>query len=239
MNIKKQIKRVLEKTGWFPYPYYIYKFNKPYSTIKSLIKKDNPVIFDIGANTGTSINSLSQLTNSTNIYSFEPDPDTYARLELKWGRTRGVKTFNLALSDQNGSLEFFVTGSNLASSLLKPIDTGKTSDTYSIKDVILIESRTLDFFTSQHGINFIDFIKLDTQGSELNVLKGAQRLLNERAISLIYAEVEFQEIYQGQCLYHELAAFLGHYGFQLYSLYNISINKKGETLCADALFYLK
>jgi len=63
-----------------------------------------------------------------------------------------------------------------------------------------------------------EFIKLDTQGNEYEILQGAQRLLNERCLG-IFAEVEFYDIYQDQKTHAELNILLKDYGFSIYGLF--------------------
>ena len=68
------------------------------------------------------------------------------------------------------------------------------------------------------------------------MLKGAENTLKNRKIDLIYVEVEFMQLYKSQSLYHELSSYLHSQGYYLYSLYNISVSKKGQMVYGDAIF---
>ena len=57
---------------------------------------------------------------------------------------------------------------------------------------------TLDEYALSKGIQHIDILKMDVQGSELNVLKGAENLLKSNKIDIIYSEVWFKAAYEGQ-----------------------------------------
>ena len=69
------------------------------------------------------------------------------------------------------------------------------------------------------GLQFIDYIKVDTQGSELDILKGAGEYL--KTARCIDIEVEFNPIYEGQCLFWEVDAYLRSNGFMLWRMQNM------------------
>jgi hypothetical protein len=78
---------------------------------------------------------------------------------------------------------------------------------------------TLDAWSDDAGISAIDVLKLDTQGSELGVLRGARRRL--RTARALEVEVEFNPIYQGQPLFGDVDRFLRRRGFLLWRLGNL------------------
>ena len=82
-----------------------------------------------------------------------------------------------------------------------------------------IEVSTLDMYCSQNEIPFIDILKSDTQGFDVEVIKGAQGLLNARKIRLIYLEITFQELYQGIPRLDEIYRLISDQEFELVSLY--------------------
>jgi len=82
-----------------------------------------------------------------------------------------------------------------------------------------IEVSTLDMYCSQNEIPFIDILKSDTQGFDVEVIKGAQGLLNARKIRLIYLEITFQELYQGIPRLDEIYRLISDQEFELVSFY--------------------
>src|SRR6185295_19143894 len=78
-------------------------------------------------------------------------------------------------------------------------------------DQLQIEVRRLDDYRADRGLPLPDLIKLDVQGYELEVLKGAPECLG--AVKAVLTEVSFLEYYHGQCLFHEVVAYLA--GFDL------------------------
>jgi len=88
------------------------------------------------------------------------------------------------------------------------------SETVRAEKVFAIETRTLDDITATEKIPAPDFLSVDTQGSELNILKGASRCLKDDILALA-VEVEFHPIYLGQPLFGEVCQHLAALGFDL------------------------
>ena len=101
---------------------------------------------------------------------------------------------------------------------------------------IEVETQTLDTFCETKGIADIDILKLDVEGAELNVLKGATRKLTEKRIRLILAEVMFVAHYDGGCLFQEVSHFLSRYHYKLYNLYNLKRARNGQLRWGNAIF---
>jgi hypothetical protein len=76
------------------------------------------------------------------------------------------------------------------------------------------EAKTLDAWARENGVRYVDYIKLDTQGSELDILRGALRVLETTRI--IDLEVEFNPIYENQPLFSDVDFFLRSRGFVLW-----------------------
>jgi hypothetical protein len=101
---------------------------------------------------------------------------------------------------------------------------------------IEVETQILDSFCETEGISDIDILKLDVEGSELNVLKGATQKLTEKRIRLIFTEVMFTAHYEGGCLFHEVSGFLRHYDYKLFNLYNLKRARNGQLRWGNAIF---
>jgi hypothetical protein len=98
-----------------------------------------------------------------------------------------------------------------------------------------IEVSTVDRYCSQHQIPFIDLLKSDTQGFDLEVIKGAQGLLNARKIRLLHLELTFQKLYHGIPRLDEIYRVISDHGFELVTFYNI-YHQNGRAGWTDALF---
>ena len=104
---------------------------------------------------------------------------------------------------------------------------------------------TLDFLVKKHRLQHIDFIKIDTQGHELSILKGGVDYLDN--VIGLEIEVEFSPLYRGQPLFGDVDSFVRGYGFELFDIKRYfwkrkdavdTVGQKGQLVFGDAL-YLK
>ncbi len=145
------------------------------------------VVFDVGANIGDySIAAVSQVGPRVKMYSFEPSPETYARLEARTSNLERVATFAVGLSDRaERRILYEVPGqSGLGSVYLRDLDHHHLTP-HAGAMVSLI---TLDEFCATHSVSHIDLLKIDVEGHELSVLKGASDMLGAGAIDMIQFE---------------------------------------------------
>jgi FkbM family methyltransferase len=164
--------------------------------------KNNLVIFDVGANTGQSINFFIKNFSFESIFAFEPDPKVFYKLE-NYSEKRGVFLNNFALGDSNGRTSFYTSPLTLTSSLLLPNHDsiwGKRknrilglSKENSYKE-IEVEIRTLDSIVKLNSIIEIDILKIDVEGAELQVLNGAIESLASKKIKIIQVEVHYDDL---------------------------------------------
>lgn len=154
----------------------------------------DPTVLDVGANVGQTIELFRESFPAAHIHSFEPSPRTYRQLEGRHRSTPDVKLWNCGVGAADGKLPFHENTVSDMSSFLAPGSEawGQVEGTTEV-DVV-----TLDGFCARNGIETIDVLKSDTQGYELEVIKGAERLLEERRIRLILCEVNFADMYRGQ-----------------------------------------
>ncbi|WP_341906080.1 FkbM family methyltransferase [Fluviicola taffensis] len=129
------------------------------------------VIFDIGANVGQTALSMfkTQKKKALNpsVYAFEPFPSTFQKLEtnIRLNKQLEIKAYNLGLSKEKGSLH-----------MMKPTlgNSGGFRMTNDQKKGIPVSVISIDEFVFEKDISQVDFIKIDVEGFELQVLKGAE-----------------------------------------------------------------
>jgi FkbM family methyltransferase len=129
-----------------------------------------PVVLDVGANIGN--HTLAFATVAHSVLAFEPLPDVFEllRRNVEANGLANVRAFNLALSDSSGEAEFFmVVDGNVGASSFE-----RASDADC---VIRVERECGDDLLARVGVDRVDFIKLDVEGHELNVLRGLQAML--------------------------------------------------------------
>jgi FkbM family methyltransferase len=127
-------------------------------------------VFDVGANIGFTSALFAKNLKSASIYSFEPSRDAYPYLieTLRINDITNCRPINLALGRQAGEV-LFSEDHNSASASHLAIDSGALGErSYSV------EITTIDDFVRRNNIEELDFIKIDVEGLELDVLKGAE-----------------------------------------------------------------
>ncbi len=182
----------------------------------SLCKENHIVprgVIHIGAHEGNELKTYNKL-GLNHVLFIEANPIVFQKLRANVGAQPHVKTVNCAISDKNGMVELHVTSFDQSSSIL-PLK--KHQELYpSIKETqkITVESKTLDTLLKELNIpagNF-NMINIDIQGAELLALKGGIETLT--TIEAINTEVNFEELYEGCALIHDLDQFLSSFGFK-------------------------
>ncbi len=198
---------------------------------RSIAPNSSPVIFDVGANVGQTIDACRQIFPQPTIHAFEPGKAAFDSLLQTHSNLPHVRLNNLALGSKPELQIFFENSSTDMSSFLSlgPDGWGQISSQREI------EVSTVDRYCSQHEIAFIDLLKSDTQGFDLEVIKGAQGLLNARKIRLIYLELTFQKLYWGIPRVDEIYRFISDQGFERGSFYKF-FYRNGRAGWTNALF---
>jgi len=147
----------------------------------------NPVLLDIGANIGLITLAVVRAVPNARVYAFEPGPTQYALLRktiLKNTLSDTIASIEAAAADTKGVVSFFThTGGGDAKDGLK--DTGRAASTHQIE----VPSITLDAWIQSIPIPSISAIKIDTEGAELLVLRGARNVLR-RFKPRVYFELD-------------------------------------------------
>ena len=103
----------------------------------------------------------------------------------------------------------------------------------------LVDVVTIDAFCKNNAVSHIHLLKTDTEGYELNVLKGASDMMKRNAIQFVYVEVFFNENYIGQSSFGDIYNFLLENGFALVRFYDVLYTNDGVASKTDALFINK
>jgi FkbM family methyltransferase len=144
-------------------------------------------IVDAGANVGQTAKAISMYFPNAVVYSFEPVSSTHRQLAQNLRGFPNVKCIPKALGEHAGRKAMLLRRcsetNTLAGSPSRAQDlTGESEE---------VEIVTLDEFCSSRKVPDLDILKMDVQGWELNVLKGASRLLGANRIRFVYSEVGF------------------------------------------------
>jgi len=199
---------------------------------------ETPVIFDVGAYIGEITARYEILFPKATIYSFEPFPGSFERLQERFKAYDVVKPFQLAIADRAGTREFYLNSDRSCNSLFpRPSSArkywpGKAASVARIE----VDVTTIDAFCKKESIPKIDILKLDVEGAELLALRGASEKLAQKSIELIYTEVMFIPHYEGGVMFYELCSFLSDYGYTLFDLYDLKRAENGQLRWGNAIF---
>ncbi len=184
------------------------------SALPKLVKAGN-VFFDLGAHVGQFTLLASGLVGPNGaVHSFEPDPLTFEWLSenVKRNNLTNVSVNRLAISDRSGDRELFLGRAN-------NIGTGSFAPPSSaLGTVVKVPTISIDEYCAVMGMARIDFMKIDVEGAEIEVLKGCSRFLCDDSRPTIHIEFNLgrQELF-GRSL-RELADLLEGYGYTLLRL---------------------
>lgn len=163
---------------------------------KNLDKIERPIMFDVGANLGEYSLLLSKAFPQAEIYAFEPNETTFKQLVVNVDSS--VKSFNTGMGSEEKIEKIFTYADELTSghaSMYSEVFRSFYKDRKDGLVEIEIQLTTLDLFCEQEGIKGIDFLKIDTEGNELNVLRGASKMLTEGKVKIIQFEFGESDVF--------------------------------------------
>lgn len=172
--------------------------------LKSLKKLNIDYIFDVGSHKGESIDYFIKLKNLKKIQSFEPQKNIFIILQKKYRYNKKVALNQIALSQNENYKDFYINDLSSTSTFSKlnkkslwlKIKNKILNKKDSIIDKIKIKSSTIDKFIKKKKIKKIDLLKIDTEGHELDVLKGALKTIKQHKVRYILIEIHFSKMYQ-------------------------------------------
>ncbi len=204
-------------------------------------------LMDVGASGGID-RRWEKVKPFLQIIGLEPNPDELRKLEET--KTENVRWLPFALSDTEGDYPLYVTRAPTNTSMLLPNPKALEWLHYDLSgfdiiDKMIVPCATLDGLIDRYGLQ-LDAIKLDTQGTELHILRGGTTAIAQQVFS-VQTEVEFIEMYQGQPMFCDVHQYLVGHGFELIDVGDARYIKpkdttgvgghKGVLLSADALYF--
>jgi FkbM family methyltransferase len=197
--------------------------NGEHYLLRALASRSMDCVFDVGANVGRWSVAARDICPSASIHAFEIVPQIFDRLQHNTAGFPSIVTNNCGLADSQGpvTVKFFQDDSELSSLIDVPYDRAS----------VWVPSCTVtgDAYCERHGINHVDLLKIDTEGSELLVLRGLSGLLSRSGVDVIQFEYSrlnivrkfllkdfYEELDQSQYVIGKL--FPNHVAFKPYEL---------------------
>ena len=229
------------------------KFDRE-GVLSMLIDYETPLIFDVGANHGASIDQFKRIWPQSIIHCFEPQHECWQDLE-KFQNQYKDKTIHInkfALGSTQDEKSFYTHDISSGMSGFNKINI-KSKDSLNLKNIndsnglneymstinherkVLIE--TPKNYIQKNGIDRINLLKIDTQGHEPEILKGFDDYLN--IVDIVLTELMFYDFYEKSLNFYDIEQYLIPKGFKLFDISHISKNPhNGRTDWVD-LIYIK
>ena len=190
-------------------------------SLPALLGTQSPTILEIGCNDGTETNRFLDLFGKDcRVYAFEPDPRAIKRFRQRVTDRRAT-LFELAIADRDGIAEFFVSdgkptapgyeslrpeGWDLSGSIRKPKEHLVQHPWCRFDEKITIQTQSLDNWSRLQNVKAIDFIWVDVQGAEADLIRGATESLKQTRY--VYTEYSNKQLYEGQLNLRQLLKLL-------------------------------
>ena len=192
---------------------------------------ETPTILDVGANVGQTITRFRQQFAAPVIHSFEPGPDTFRELQRRCAHLPDVHLNHLALGAESGKAELLENDQSDMSSLLEP-----APDSWGqVEKRTEVPVSTVDDYCERAGIEAVHILKSDTQGFDLEVMRGAESMMARGAIQMIYTEIILSDMYRECPRLDEIFAHVADRGFSLVAFYQFHFQHQRASW-TDALF---
>lgn len=191
-------------------------------------------ILDVGANDGGTVTEFARWFPGATIHAFEPIADTFSRLQRNVAGYRNVQLHRLACGATAAQVAVTLKAHSTLNSLVgaTPASTPGTNTDAEVVQVV-----TLRDFCRDREIQDVDLLKTDTEGFDIEVLRGAGALIDDRRVRFIYIEVGFDR-QDCQTPFPAVADYLHARGYHLGGFYEQArrgAHKQFMPFC-DALF---
>ena len=234
---------------------YLKIFNRE-KTMRLLVQNQDPIIFDVGANNGSSVKQFKSWWKGAKIHCFEPQEECWHDLDMLAKEYNSKTIFiNKCAAGNNPTNDAIFYSHNITtgqsgfnkinleskdSIFLDKLYGKKDSNSFqnycnSINHERHIEIIRLDDYMNLNEINKVDILKIDTQGYEPEVLDGFGKRLSK--IDVVITELMFYDYYERSLSFADIEKYLIPAGFQLYDISHISKNPmNGRTDWVDVIY---
>jgi len=191
------------------------------------------IFLDVGANIGQTSLALIQRFPAATIHAFEPVSSTFEHLRAATRAYPNITCHRAGLSDRAGTIEFEAAPDSVFNSIAQP---GRAADPAAPREFAPVI--TIDQFIADLGVARVDLLKTDTEGHDLNVLRGAADALARGTIRAVFTEVTFCRGNARNTYFPLVQEFLEPLGYRFIGLYDMhwfQTKRWNETFC-NALF---
>jgi FkbM family methyltransferase len=219
MNYKYLLKQIFEKlSGAIIYRKLPFGLNPLYDLQNGIYNYQINIFFDVGANIGQTVNAIKKAYPKGKIYCFEPFEVTFYNLKKNTENFSNIEYFQFAFGAKQEIIEIDVDMNKLTFVQNSLVNNNKYINAHDIKKE-RIKVQTLNEFCRLKSIEKIDYLKIDTEGYDLEVLKGGNELLENMAISFIEIELGMNPENNFHVDFCLVKKFLENYGYRIFGIY--------------------
>jgi FkbM family methyltransferase len=171
-------------------------------------------VFDVGANVGQSAKRYLHSFPDAYVYCFEPVQETFRQLQRNLSGHQRIHCARLALASSSGRGQMLIRPQSTTSSLV-----GSESMTGPSTPTEAVDIATLDEFCSTANVQHISYLKIDTEGGDLDVLRGGERMLGGQCIDLVEVEASMNPDNRRQVRFELLKDCLESKDYRLFGIY--------------------
>ena len=193
--------------------FYSWKLSGEEAFLERFVRPGDFIFFDVGANVGSYTKKVFKHNKKAKAYLFEPNSDIYKELHLSLGGSAEI--FQLALGSEEGEADFYDkevsdggTHGTLYQSVIEDIHKEKVS-TQKVK------ISTIDNICVEQNITKIDLLKIDVEGHELEVLRGASQTLRAGLVDVIHIEFNEMNVHSRTFLRDFISLLPNHHAYRL------------------------
>lgn len=172
-------------------------------------------VFDVGANVGKTVVQLSRTGRVGEVWAFEPVPEAFALLQAATAEFEQVRCWPLALGAVAASGRVTADGASVLNHLVDPAAPGQADGSTVPVDIV-----TGDGFCAMHAVERVAYVKIDTEGHDLDVLRGFEGMLAGAKLDVVEVEAGMSRDNERHVPFEQLNAYLEDHGYALLRLYD-------------------
>lgn len=172
---------------------------------------DARIIFDVGANIGQSAIPFAKKFVDADVHCFEPSRSTFTELVANTENIPSIHSHAIALSSTESKMQLVHEEHSCMHYLQDSPVAGKSTEP--------VQVTTLDNFCQKKSISRINILKVDTEGHDLKVLQGGERLLRDASIDVIYVEAGISPANEVHVSLDNLRDYLSGHGYLIFGFY--------------------
>lgn len=192
------------------------------------------IIFDVGANRGSTVAHTKEIFPNAVIHAFEPDSGTFSGLYDRFKEDKSVVLNQMALNNVRGKVLMRAAPGSFINRIIKKAPEKIPSEH--------VEGETGDHYCRERAIDHIDFLKIDAEGADMKVLQGFENMLDAKKIDFVQVECGTDPSNRVHVELQRFMAFMFKKGYGLYDLYDVRRDPKlkheriKNAWCCNALF---